>query len=71
MGRCLGTAPSSVSVVVRDSTARGVTPESYKAWEGCNSVNTCPNGASEESIDNYAKSRCQWSGCLIDLKPRL
>ena len=42
-------APSSVSVVVRDSTTLEVTPGSPKAWEGHNSVNTCPNGASEES----------------------
>ena len=28
-------------------------------------MNTCPNEASEESINIYAKSRCQWSGCSI------
>ena len=28
-------------------------------------MNTCPNGANEESIDIYAKSRCQCSGRLI------
>ena len=69
MGRCLGTAPNSVSAVVRDNTTQGVTPGSPKAWEGRNLVNTCPNGASEESIGIYEKSRCQWSGCLIDLEP--
>ena len=58
VGRCLGTAPNSVSVVVKDSTAQGVTLGSPEAWEECNSVNTCLNGASEESIDIYAKSRC-------------
>ena len=30
-GRCLGTAPSSMSVVVRDSTAHGVMPKSLEA----------------------------------------
>ena len=62
---------NSVSGVVRDNTAQGVTPRSPEAQEGHNSVNTCPNGASEESIGIYAKSRCQWSDCLIDLKPKL
>ena len=52
------TTPSSVSAVVRDSTAQGVTPGSPDAWEGHNSVNTCLNGASEESIGVYAKSKC-------------
>ena len=42
---------------------------SPEAWEGRNSVNTYSNGASEESIGIYAKSRCQRSGCLIDLEP--
>ena len=70
MGRCLGTTPSSVSAVVRDNTAQGVTPGSLEAWEGRNSVNTCPNGASEEFIGIYAKSRCQWNGCLTDLEPK-
>ena len=70
MGRCLGTAPSSMSVVVRDSTPQGVTSGSPDSLEGRNSVNTCSNGASEESIDIYAKSRCQWSGHLTDLEPR-
>ena len=68
MGRCLGTAPSSVSAVVRDSTPQGVTPGSPDSLEGRNSVNTCSNGAREESIGTYAKSRCQWSGCLIELE---
>ena len=70
MGHCLGIVPSSVSVVVRDSTAHGVTPRSPEAWEEHNSVYTCPNGASEESINIYAKSRCQWSGHSIDLEPK-
>ena len=69
MGRCLGTAPSSVSAVVRDSTPQGVTPRSPDSLEGRNSVNICSNGASEESIGIYAKGRCQWSGCLIELEP--
>ena len=60
-----------MSVVVRDNIAQRVTPGSPKAWEGPNSMNTCPNGASEESIGIYAKNRCQWSGCLIDLEPEL
>ena len=69
MGRCLGTAPSSVSVVVRDSTPQGVTPRSLDSLEGRNSVNTCSNGASDKPIGIYAKSRCQWSGRLTDLEP--
>ena len=52
-----------------DNTAQGMTSGSPEAWEGRNSVNTYPNGASEESISIYAKSRCQWSGRLIDLEP--
>ena len=69
MGRCLGTAPSSVSAVVRDSTPQGVTPGSPNSLEGRNSVNTCSNGASDEPIGIYTKSRCQWSGRLTDLDP--
>ena len=34
--------------------------------DGRNSVSTCPNGASEESIGTYAKSRCQWIGHYIE-----
>ena len=67
MGRCVGTAPSCVSAVVRDSTPQGVTPGSPDYLEGRNSFDTCSNGASEESIGIYAKSRCQWSGRLIEL----
>ena len=40
---------------MRDSTAQGVTPGSLEAWEGYNSVNTCLNGASEESISIYTR----------------
>ena len=58
-----------MTVVVRDSTPQGVTPGSHDSLEGHNSVNTCLNGASEESIGIYVKSRCQWSGCLTDLEP--
>ena len=68
MGRCLGTTPSSVSAVVRDSTPQGVTPGSPDSLEGRNSVITCSNGASDEPIGIYAKSRCQWSGRSIDLE---
>ena len=50
MGRCLGIAPSTRSVVVRDNTVQRVIPESPKSLEGRNSVNICLNGASEESI---------------------
>ena len=67
---CLRTVPSFVSAVVRDSTAQGVTPRSPDSLEGRNSVITCPNGASEESIGMYEKSRCEWNGCLIDLGSR-
>ena len=69
MGRRLGTAPSSVSAVARDSTPQGVMPGSPDSLEGRNSVSTCSNGASEEPISMNAKSRCQWSGRLIELEP--
>ena len=68
MGRCLVTAPSSMSAVVRDSTPQGVTPGSLDSLEGRNSVDTSSNRASEESIGIYAKSRCQWSGRSTDLE---
>ena len=55
---------------MRDNTAQGVMLRSPEAWEGCNSVNTFPNGASEESINIYAKNKCQWNDYLIDLEPR-
>ena len=53
---------------MRDSTPQGVTLGSSDSLEGHNSLNTCLNGVSEESIGIYAKSRCQWSGRLIDLE---
>ena len=59
VGRCLGTMPNTGSVVVRDGTVQRVTPGSPESLEGRNSVNTCWNGASEESIGVYAKIRCQ------------
>ena len=65
MGRCLGTALSIGSAVVRDSPVQGVMLGSPKSLEVRNLVNTCPNGASEESIGIYAKSRCRWIGRLI------
>ena len=68
MERCLGTTPSTGSVVMRDITVHEMTPESPESLKGCNSVNTCLNGASEASIGIYTKSRCQWSGCLIKKK---
>ena len=70
MGHCLRTAPRFISAVVRDNTVQVVTPKSPEAWEGYNSMNTCLNGASKESIGIYAKNKCQWSGCLIDLEPK-
>ena len=54
---------------VRDNTPQGVTPKSSNSLEGRNSVNTYSNGASEESIGIYAKSRCQWSGFSMNLEP--
>ena len=69
MGRCLGTAPSCVSAVVRDSTPQVVTPGSPDSLEGRNSVDTCSNGASDKPIGIYAKCRCQRTGCLTDLEP--
>ena len=68
MGRCLGAAHNTRSAVARDRTIQGVTPGSSNSLEGRNSVNTCSNGASEESIGIYAKSRCPWSGCSIKKK---
>ena len=50
MGRCLRAVPNTGSAVVRDNTVQGVMPGSLESLEGCNSVNTCPNGESEESI---------------------
>ena len=49
-------------------TVQGVTLGSPESLEGFNSMNNCPNGASEESIGIYTKSRCQWSSCLIKTK---
>ena len=69
MGRCLGTTPSSVSAVVRDNTPQGVTHGSPDSLEGRNSVDTCSNGVSEESIGIYAKSTCPSSGRVIELEP--
>ena len=71
VGRCLGIAPNTGSVVVRDNIVQGMMPRSPESLEGRNSMNICPNGASEESIGIYVKSRCQWSGCSIknELKP--
>ena len=65
MGRCLRTAPNIGSVVVRDNIVQGVTPGSLESLEGRNSMNTCLNGANEESIDIYAKNKCLWIGRLI------
>ena len=53
---------------MRDNTVQGVTLGSPKSFEGCNSVNTCWNGASEESTDIYAKSRCQRTGHSIEIE---
>ena len=50
---------------VKDTTVQGVMPKSPESLEGHNSINTCPNGASEEFIGIYAKSRCLWTSCLI------
>ena len=47
---------------MRDSTSQGVTPRSPDSLEGRNSVNTCSNRASDESIGIYAKSKWQWKG---------
>ena len=59
-----------MSAVVRDRTPQRVMPGSPDSLEGRNSVSTCSNGANEESIGIYAKSRYQWSGRLMDLDPR-
>ena len=68
MGCYLETAFSTRSAVVRDGTVQGVTPRSLKSLEGRNLVNTCSNGASEDSIGIYAKSRCQNTNCSIKTK---
>ena len=69
MRLCLGTMPNTRSAMVRNNNAHGMMPETSKAWEGHNSLNTCLDEASEESIAIYAKSRCQWNGGLIDSNP--
>ena len=46
-------------------------PGGPEAWKERNSVNTCSIETSEDSIDIYAKSGCQWSGHSIALKPEL
>ena len=68
MGRYLGAAPNIGSAMVRDNTVQGVMPRSLESLEGRNSVNTCSNGASGESVGIYSKNICQWSGCLIKTK---
>ena len=40
-------------------------PGSPKSLERRNSPNAYPNGASEESIGIYTKSKCQWTSCLM------
>ena len=39
--------------------SRGSDARESEAWEGRNSLITCPNGVSEESIGIYVKSKCQ------------
>ena len=68
MGCYLGALLNIKSAMMRDNIAKRLTPETLKAWTGCNSLNTCLNGTNEESITIYAKNRCQWSGCLIETK---
>ena len=41
-----------------------------QGFERHNFLNTYPNGASEEFIGIYAKSRCQWSGQLLGWKTK-
>ena len=65
MGRYLGIVPSIGSAMVRDNTVQGVMHRSPKSLEGYNSMITCPNEANEGSIGISAKSRCQWTSCLI------
>ena len=65
MACCLGATPSTGSPVMRDITVQVVTLASPESLEGRNLLNTCPNGASEESIGIYAKNRCQWTSRLI------
>ena len=59
MGNCLGTKLSSGSVAVRDNSTQGMIPETSKAWEEHNSLNTCSNEISKEFIGIYAKNQCQ------------
>ena len=70
MEHCLGEVPNTESGVVKDNTVQGVMPRSPESLEGHNSVNTCLNGASEESIGIYTKIKCQWSGRLIKTELR-
>ena len=68
-GALLRDSAQQCESVVRDSTPQGVTPGSPDSLEGRNSVDTCSNGASEESIGIYAKSTCRWTGRSTDLEP--
>ena len=54
--------------MARDITVQGMMLGSPESLEGRNSLNTCPNGASEESIDIYTKIKYQWNGCAIKIK---
>ena len=53
-----------------DNSAHGVMSRTSIAWKGRNSLNTCPNEASEEFINIYAKINCQRNGCFIEIEFR-
>ena len=54
--------------MVRDNIVQGVMPRSFESLERHNLVNSCLNGASEESIGMYTKSGCQWSDSSIKIE---
>ena len=54
-----------LGVMWKDSFVLRLTHGTSKAWEGCISLDTYPNEASEVLIGIYAKNRCRWSGRLM------
>ena len=53
---------------MRDNTVQGMPSGSLESLEGHSSLDTCLNGTNEEFIDIFPKSRCQWSGCSIQIE---
>ena len=66
MRSCLGIAPNTKSVVVRDNTAQEVMLRTLKAWVGHNFLNFCLNREIEESNSIYAKNKIMLIEWLFD-----